>query len=311
MTTLNNAALSLSSVGKTFGDRQVVNNLSFSVAPGTVVSLLGPNGAGKTTTIDMCEGFQHPSTGQIRVLGLDPANPTHTQQLRRRIGIMLQDGGSYSGIKVQEMLRLAASYYQDPQDPEWFLDLMGLRGVASTTYRRLSGGQKQRLSLAVALIGRPELVFLDEPTAGMDTQSRMLTWDLINALRQDGVTVLLTTHLLEEAEQLSDDIVIIDKGELKAQGSPAQLRARTSPQLEIHTDRPVPLQHADIRALGIRPKDGTQGSVYHVEAEPTPALLVELTTTMAQLGIFVEKFDARPQSLSDIFLDITGNHPRS
>lgn len=311
MTLSNTAALSLDRVSKSFGKKVAVADLSFSVAPGTVVSLLGPNGAGKTTTIDMCEGFTTPTSGAIRVLGLDPANGAQTHQLRRRIGIMLQDGGSYSGIKVFELLRLAASYYNNPQDPEWLLDLMGLRGAAGTTYRRLSGGQKQRLSLAVALVGRPELVFLDEPTAGMDTQSRMLTWDLIKALRQDGVTVLLTTHLLEEAERLSDDIVIIDKGSVKAQGSPAQLKARDRSAMEIHTDQPIPLHLPEVRALGIRPKDGTEGTVYHIDADPTPALLVELTATMAQLGIFIEKFDSTPQSLIDIFLDITGNHPRS
>lgn len=311
MTLSNTAALSLDRVSKSFGKKVAVADVSFSVAPGTVVSLLGPNGAGKTTTIDMCEGFTTPTSGAIRVLGLDPANGAQTHQLRRRIGIMLQDGGSYSGIKVFELLRLAASYYNNPQDPEWLLDLMGLRGVAGTTYRRLSGGQKQRLSLAVALVGRPELVFLDEPTAGMDTQSRMLTWDLINALRQDGVTVLLTTHLLEEAERLSDDIVIIDNGSVKAQGSPAQLKARDRSAMEIHTDQAIPLHLQEVRALGIQPKDGTEGTVYHIDADPTPALLVELTATMAQLGIFIEKFDSTPQSLSDIFLDITGNHPRS
>ena len=155
MTLSNTAALSLDRVSKSFGKKVAVADLSFSVAPGTVVSLLGPNGAGKTTTIDMCEGFTTPTSGAIRVLGLDPANGAQTHQLRRRIGIMLQDGGSYSGIKVFELLRLAASYYNNPQDPEWLLDLMGLRGAAGTTYRRLSGGQKQRLSLAVALVGRP------------------------------------------------------------------------------------------------------------------------------------------------------------
>ena len=177
---MNTTALVLDNVVKTYGDVNAVDGLSFRVNRGEILCLLGPNGAGKTTTIEMCEGFTKPTSGNIDVLGLDPSR--HPDAVRARIGIMLQGGGSYSGIKVREMLKLSASYNANPLDPDWLLETLGLTGVAKNTYRRLSGGQQQRLSLALAIIGRPELVFLDEPTAGMDAQSRLAVWDLILSL---------------------------------------------------------------------------------------------------------------------------------
>ena len=201
-------ALVLNEVVKQFGPKRAVDGVSFTARRGELLALLGPNGAGKTTTIEMCEGFTQPTSGSIRVLGYDPA--TEPQRVRDRIGIMLQGGGSYSGVKVREMLHLAASYNEDPHDPDWLIELLGLEGVASTTYRRLSGGQQQRLSLALAIIGRPELLFLDEPTAGMDAQSRLAVWELVNAMKRDGTTIVLTTHLMDEAESLADRVVIVD-----------------------------------------------------------------------------------------------------
>lgn len=218
------AALELRDVVKRFGDFTAVDGLSLSLPPASVLALLGPNGAGKTTTIEMCEGFSKPTSGQIRVLGLDPS--TQANEVRRRIGIMLQGGGAYPGIRVAEMLHLVASYSANPLDEQWLLDTVGLSAHAKTSFRRLSGGQQQRLSLACALVGRPELVFLDEPTAGMDAQSRLAVWELMSRLREDGVTIVLTTHLMDEAEALADHVVIIDQGRVVAQGTPAQLRAQ-------------------------------------------------------------------------------------
>ena len=210
-------ALELVDVVKRFGDHTAVDNVSFTVETGTIMALLGPNGAGKTTTIEMCEGFQRPDSGKISVLGMSPA--AEPDKVRAQVGIMLQDSGSYSGIRVREMLELTASYSRDPLKPEWLLELFGLQNVQRTTYRRLSGGQKQRLNLAVALISRPRLVFVDEPTAGMDAQSRLLVWDLLRALRSDGVTVILTTHLMDEAQALADRVTIVDRGRVVAQGA--------------------------------------------------------------------------------------------
>ncbi len=301
---------------KTFGTTTAVNGLNLTVRQGEVFALLGPNGAGKTTTIEMCEGFQKPTSGQIRVLGLNPT--TEPDGVRRRIGIMLQGGGSYSGIRVAEMLRLAASYSDHPHDPEWLIDALGLEGVRRTTYRRLSGGQQQRLSLALALIGRPELVFLDEPTAGMDAQSRLAVWDLIAALRHDGVTVVLTTHLMDEAEALADQVVIIDRGQVVASGTPAELTRSGSHDLEyltFRTDVPLDLARADAvltASCGDLPEiQAVRPLHYSLGADATPQLVAAITTAAAEQEVLVRRLDVAHRNLEEVFLDITGRNLRS
>ncbi|MEJ5927221.1 ABC transporter ATP-binding protein [Corynebacterium sp. H128] len=308
-------ALSLRNVRKTFGSTVAVADLSFDVPAASVLALLGPNGAGKTTTIEICEGFQTPSSGEIRVLGLNPV--THTDEVRRRIGIMLQGGGAYPGIRVAEMMRLVASYSARPLDPDWLLELVGLGEHRRTAYRRLSGGQQQRLSLALALVGRPELVFLDEPTAGMDAQSRLLVWDLIAQLRADGVAVVLTTHLMDEAEALADQVVIVDRGSVVASGSPAQLmRARaeqlSSVHLETMASLDVPAMEAALRVAGatgtltpIRPQ------AYHLEIPATPELLAVVTAEAARQGVLIRNLGVDATSLEEVFLDVTGREMRS
>ena len=292
---------------KTYGDVNAVNGLSFRANYGEILCLLGPNGAGKTTTIEMCEGFKKPTSGHIEVLGLNPArNP---DAVRSRIGIMLQGGGSYSGIKVKEMLELSASYNENPLDPEWLLDTLGLRGVAKSSYRRLSGGQQQRLSLALAIIGRPELVFLDEPTAGMDAQSRLAVWDLIRALRADGVTVILTTHLMDEAEALSDRVVIIDHGQLVASGTAASLTDSADvPQGNFDTATPVDLEalrDAGIAAEALRPLH------YRLTSEASPAGIAALASSLAAQNVILRNLHTSHRNLEEVFLDLTGREMRS
>lgn len=292
---------------KTYGDVNAVNGLSFRANYGEILCLLGPNGAGKTTTIEMCEGFKKPTSGRIEVLGLNPArNP---DAVRSRIGIMLQGGGSYSGIKVKEMLELSASYNENPLDPEWLLDTLGLRGVAKSSYRRLSGGQQQRLSLALAIIGRPELVFLDEPTAGMDAQSRLAVWDLIRALRADGVTVILTTHLMDEAEALSDRVVIIDHGQLVASGTAASLTDSDDvPQVNFDTATPVDLEalrDAGIAAEALRPLH------YRLTSEASPAGIAALASCLAAQNVILRNLHTSHRNLEEVFLDLTGRDMRS
>lgn len=292
---------------KTYGDVNAVNGLSFRANYGEILCLLGPNGAGKTTTIEMCEGFKKPTSGRIEVLGLNPArNP---DAVRSRIGIMLQGGGSYSGIKVKEMLELSASYNENPLDPEWLLDTLGLRGVAKSSYRRLSGGQQQRLSLALAIIGRPELVFLDEPTAGMDAQSRLAVWDLIRALRADGVTVILTTHLMDEAEALSDRVVIIDHGQLVASGTAASLTDSADvPQVNFDTATPVDLEalrDAGIAAEALRPLH------YRLTSEASPAGIAALASSLAAQNVILRNLHTSHRNLEEVFLDLTGRDMRS
>ncbi|MGV0419622.1 ABC transporter ATP-binding protein [Corynebacterium simulans] len=300
-------ALELSNVVKSYGDKRAVDGLSFRVERGEMLCLLGPNGAGKTTTIEMCGGFKKPTSGSIRVLGLNPS--TDPDAVRERIGIMLQGGGSYSGIRVREMLQLSAKYSANPLDPDWLIEQLGLKGVEKNTYRRLSGGQQQRLSLALAIIGRPELVFLDEPTAGLDAQSRLAVWDLIRALRNDGVTTVLTTHLMDEAEALADHVVIVDHGHMVAQGTTAELMESTgSPLITFETATEVDLNA--LNAAGL-PTEATRPLHYRVETPATPDVIARLAQELAQQGVTLRNLDTTHRNLEDVFLDITGRELRS
>lgn len=309
-------ALELRGVTKQFGQHTAVDNLNLSVHRGEVFALLGPNGAGKTTTIEMCEGFQSPTAGEIRVLGLDPT--TQPDQVRTRIGIMLQGGGSYSGIRVAEMLQLAASYTANPHDPDWLLEVVGLTEQRRTTYRRLSGGQQQRLSLALALIGRPELIFLDEPTAGMDAQARLRVWELIGNLRRDGVTVILTTHLMDEAEALADRIMIIDHGHPVAAGTPAELTEGTTAGVQtISLVTESALDPALIDAaltthgFAVPVLEASRPLHYTLAATATPELLAALSAAVAEQGILIRQLATDHRNLEQVFLELTGRSLRS
>jgi ABC-2 type transport system ATP-binding protein len=204
---------------KRYGATTALDGVALAAPRAAVTAILGPNGAGKTTVIEICEGYRRQDAGTVRVLGRNPGD----RHLRPRVGVMLQTGGVYPGARAVEMVRLLASYAESPLDVDALIDRVGLTRVARTTYRRLSGGEQQRLKLAMAVVGRPELVFLDEPTAGLDPQSRRATWALIEELRAAGVSVVLTTHYLEEAERLADQVVVIDRGRVVAAGSPQQL----------------------------------------------------------------------------------------
>ncbi|TNL97575.1 ABC transporter ATP-binding protein [Corynebacterium tapiri] len=302
--TTDEPALVVDNVSKTFGSKTAVDRVSFSLPRGEVLALLGPNGAGKTTTVEMCEGFQTPSSGSIRTVGLDPA--TSPMEVRERVGIMLQGGGGYSGLSVIESLRLAASYSANPHDPEWLISLLGLEGVRSTTYRRLSGGQQQRVSLALALIGRPELVFLDEPTAGMDAQSRHRVWDIVRALKRDGVSVLITTHLMDEAELLADTVVIVDKGSVVASGSPATLTQSVAQGIQFETLTPIPETSPLYREVtALKP------TTYRYEHSPSPETIARLAADLAREDIQIRTLEAGRSSLEAVFLSLTGRELRS
>lgn len=301
-------ALEIRDLVKKFGSKTAVNGISLTVDQGSILAFLGPNGAGKTTTIEICEGFTSPTSGSVRVLGIDPT--TDPNEVRRRVGIMLQGGGSYSGIKVGEMLRLAASYNENPLDPEWLMDTLGLKNLEKTTYRRLSGGQQQRLSLALALIGRPELVFLDEPTAGMDAQSRLLVWKMIAQLREDGVTVVLTTHLMDEAEALADKVIIIDHGEVVASGSTDSLRHMyaASKEISFSTATSFDITAANTGGLTI---EAVRPLSYVLKQEPTPEAIQLIATEAARQGVQITELSTDNRSLEDVFLTITGRNLRS
>ncbi|GAA1574451.1 hypothetical protein GCM10009804_34030 [Kribbella hippodromi] len=213
-----------------YGEKTAVDGLSLTVAAGTVTAVLGPNGAGKTTTVETCEGFRRPDSGRVRVLGLDPL--ADHDKLMPKIGVMLQEGGAWSGVRAVEMLRYVATLHAHPLHLDGLVERLDLGSCGRTPYRRLSGGQKQRLSFALAIVGRPEIAFLDEPTTGLDPHGRREIWQLIRDLRDDGVTVVLTTHAMDEAEQLSDQVHVVSAGTVIASGTPDSLTEHHTKSLE-------------------------------------------------------------------------------
>jgi ABC-2 type transport system ATP-binding protein len=308
---LATAAVEVRDLVKAYAGKRAVDGLSLLVPPGSVLALLGPNGAGKTTTIEICEGFRRPDGGSVRVLGLDPI--ADATALRPRVGVMLQGGvGGYTGAKAIELLRLFASYAAHPHDPAALLESVGLADVAQTQVRRLSGGQQQRLSLALALVGRPELVFLDEPTAGMDPQARRGTWEFIRRLRADGVSVVLTTHFLDEAEQLADTVVVIDAGRVVAAGTPAEL-TRSGAEGQIRFRATPGLLLASLMAAlpaGSQATEPEPGR-YLVSGEVSPQLLAMLTAWCAGQGVLADDLTVGRRSLEDVFLELTGRELRT
>lgn len=289
---------------KRYGSVRAVDGLSFQVARAGVTALLGPNGAGKTTTVESCEGFRRPDGGQVRVLGLDPIRDA--KALRPRVGVMLQSGGCYPGARTSEMLELLAAHAADPLNPQALLERLGLSHVARTTYRRLSGGEKQRLSLGLAVVGRPELVFLDEPTAGLDVQGRRDTWQLIAELRDAGVTVVLTTHAMDEAERLADRVVIINHGQLVATGTPAELTASGAESQLSFRARPGLNLAGLIQSLPAR-VEGREGppGAYLLRGTVDPRLLAAVTDWCASHGVLAEDLRVQQRSLEDVFVELT------
>ncbi|MEY9873535.1 ABC-2 type transport system ATP-binding protein [Streptacidiphilus sp. MAP12-33] len=295
---------------KRYGAKTAVDGLDLTVHRGSLTAVLGPNGAGKTTTIETCEGYRRPDAGSVRVLGFDPV--TQAAELKPRVGVMLQSGGVYPGARATEMLRHTAELHANPLDVDELSERLGLGSCGRTVYRRLSGGQQQRLALAMAVVGRPELVFLDEPTAGLDPQARRATWDLVRDLRRDGVSIVLTTHHMDEAEQLADDIAIVDRGRVIAQGSPEQLcRGGAANTLRFQGRGGLDLG-ALLKALpdGSSAAELTPGS-YLIEGPVDPQLLATVTSWCAQAGVLPEKLSVERRTLEDVFLELTGRDLRS
>jgi ABC-2 type transport system ATP-binding protein len=301
------AAVEVVGLSRSFGALRAVDGLSFTVAAGSLLALLGPNGAGKTTTVEACEGFARPDAGTVRVLGFDPVRDR--AMLRPRIGVMLQTGGAHGAAKAGEMLQLVARCAAHPHDPAYLLDLLGLAQFDRTPVRRLSGGQAQRLSLAMALVGRPELLFLDEPTAGMDPQTRHLVWDLLRAARTDGVTIVLTTHLMDEAELLADRVLVIDHGREVAYGTPEQLTGGET-RLSFHTrpglDLSQLLATLPSGVTAVEPEPGR-----YLVTGPVPAAAVSaLTAFCADVDAPLTDVRLGRRTLDEVYLDLTGREIR-
>ncbi len=289
---------------KSYGSVRVVDQLSLTVRHGEVFALLGPNGAGKTTTIETLEGYRKPDAGSVRVLGLDPIR--EEQRLKAQIGVMLQQDGLYPGLTAREVLRLFADYYQQPQNVDALLQRVGLDAASKTRCRRLSGGQKRRLALAVALVGNPSLVFLDEPTAGMDPQARLATWEIIRDLKRAGTTVLLTTHLMDEAERLADRVAIIDHGRLVALDTPGGLTGTQNATL-VRFVAPAGLDIVQLAALpSAREAEEIRPGSYLLDTADAPTLVAELSAWLRDQKITLTELRVGHGSLEDLFLKLTG-----
>ncbi len=291
-----------------YGRKTAVDHLDLAVQRGTITAVLGPNGAGKTTTLETCEGFRRPQEGSVRVLGLDPQRDRRA--LLPRIGVMLQQGGAWTGVRAEEMLRHIASLHAHPLPVPMLVERLGLGSCGSTPYRRLSGGQKQRLALAMALVGRPELLFVDEPTAGMDPQARRDTWELLHEVRGDGVTTVLTTHYLDEAERLADRVHIIDRGRVIVSGTPEELtRASGRRTLRLVAAEPLPSQARESLAAEL----GALGEVHPIDArtllvtgELEPKALVTITQWCERQDLHLDSLSFGRHNLEDVFLRLTG-----
>jgi ABC-2 type transport system ATP-binding protein len=299
--------IEVSSLVVRYGATVAVDGLDLAAHAGEVLALLGPNGAGKTSTVETLEGYRRPSAGQVRVLGLDPVADHH--RLTARIGVMLQRGGVYPAMNAAEALRLFASYYPRPEDPAALLQRVGLESVRHTPWRRLSGGEQQRLSLALALVGRPQVAFLDEPTAGVDAQGRIAIRQVISDLRRSGVCVLLTTHELEEAERLADRIVIVDRGRAVAEGSPAELMAAGGGH-HVRFGAPPGLDVASLAAAVGAPVSEESPGEYLVHADARPAVVAAITAWLAERELPLADLRAGRERLEDVFLRLTGGAAR-
>jgi ABC-2 type transport system ATP-binding protein len=303
-------AVEISHLVKRYGRTTAVDGLSLQAGRAAVTAILGPNGAGKTTTIETCEGYRRPDGGTVRVLGLDPVQDA--RQLRPRVGVMLQSGGIPPAARPGEYLRVMAAFCTNPIDPAVLLDRLGLTGSVRTPYRRLSGGQQQRLSLAAAVIGRPELVFLDEPTAGLDPQARRATWEVITGLRASGAAVILTTHYMDEAQRLADQVCVVDHGQLVAEGTPAELTG-TAGQLRFRAEPGLDTDGL-ITALppGAAAKESPAGHyIVEVPDRVDPQLLAAVTAWCAEHGVLAQDLRIESRTLEDVFLELTGRELRS
>ncbi len=266
-------------VHRSFGAVTALAGVSLAAAPGRVTAVLGPNGAGKTTLIEICEGLQRADSGRVRVLGLDPAR--EAAALRPRVGVMIQDGGLPGQARPMELLRHVASLYARPRPVAELAAELGLQMFARTPVRRLSGGQRQRLALAIALVGRPELVFLDEPSAGLDPAARRAVWEILVGLRDRGTSIVLTSHLMDEVEYLADDVIILDAGRVVATGTVGELTALADARMT-----------ESVRSL-------------RVSGQITPEDQRSLLTWAAERGLSVSE-----RTLEDVFLDLTGRSLR-
>lgn len=285
-----------------YGRVTAVDGLSFTAEFGQVTVVLGPNGAGKTSTIECCEGFKTPTAGTVRVDGIDPVRD-HAK-LVQFIGVMVQDGAMPAGVRPLEVVQQFAAFYPNPLDPNDILERVGLSHRANTGWRRLSGGEQQRLSLALALVGRPRVLFLDEPTAGVDVEGRQLIRQVMREMTDEGACVVVTTHDLDDAERTADRIVIIDRGSIVADGTPTELLTSGGQQNVLFSANAGVATAPLTAAMGCAITEIRPGE-YQVEVEGSPAAVAKLAAVLAEADIRIGDLRAGRRRLDDLFLQLT------
>ncbi len=309
-TALPVGAVHMSGLNKTYGEIKAVQNLSLNIRKGEIFALLGPNGAGKTTIIEILEGYRTRDSGSVSVIGLDPAKRTELAQLKERMGVMLQQSSIYEKIRVGEAINLFASYYKNATDTDELLRLVGLQDHGHSFFKELSGGQKQRMGLALALVGSPDIVFLDEPTASMDPQARLHTWDIITRLKERGVTVMLTTHYMEEAQRLADRVAIIDHGILVALDTPDALAQHLGGnKLTFQATPGIVITELE-KLEGATSASETKPGQYVIDADDIDRLVMGLMLWAHGSGIQPTNIKLERASLEDVFLKLTGEEVR-
>ena len=304
---ISEPAISVRGLKKSYGDVAAVHDISFDVMPGEVFALLGPNGAGKTTTIEILEGYRQATSGEVSVLGFNPTN--RMPEFRERVGIVLQQTGANTYLTVRETLDLFGSYYRDSRSTNEVLELVGLQEQSAAVVKRISGGQKRRLDVGIALIGQPDILFLDEPTTGFDPQARRASWEMIHNLTNLGCTVMLTTHYMEEAEFLASSIGIMVSGEIALIGSKQDLQSKSqrsrisfnaTPQFNemLQTDLKFSL------TLGL---DGFST----MESTDAATDLNQLTTLAKQQSVNLTNLQVKTRTLEDIYIETVENYSKT
>ncbi|WP_179429978.1 ABC transporter ATP-binding protein [Spelaeicoccus albus] len=317
MTAKTSVALDIAGLTKSYGDKVALAGVDLQARPGEITAVLGPNGAGKSTTIECCVGLKDFDAGSITVLGLDPVR--HRGEVRAGVGVMLQDGGLPMGARPLEVLTHMSRMYRNPRNVDRLAEQLGITEFTDRTIRRLSGGQRQRVALAAALIGRPRLVFLDEPSAGLDPQARLAVWELIEQLRSSSVAVVLTTHMMEDAERLADHVYIIDKGIVVASGTPAELTRndeygteatyiKFASRTPVHVGRLEELLHDKVDPALVVESAGQER--YQVRGPITPELVAAIAYWCQSNGILLSSLTVGRRSLEDVFLELTGRSLR-
>jgi ABC-2 type transport system ATP-binding protein len=305
---VSEAVITVSGLRRSYGAVEAVQGIDLEVRHGEVFAFLGPNGAGKTTTVEILEGYRERTAGEVRVLGRDPADTDRAW--RERVGIVLQECRMEPVLTVRETLSLYAGYYPAPRDVGETIDLVGLGSSADVRAGNLSGGQQRRLDVALALIGDPELLFLDEPTTGFDPSARRQAWDVIASLRDLGKTVFLTTHYMDEAQFLADHVAIIRDGRIVAQGTPDQLGGREDAETTIRFAAPAGIDPQELPAngrLAVRAANGGGATIEIATAEPV-RVLNDLTGWALERGVELQGLEVRRPSLEDVYLELTAEH---